>query len=106
MVHKCLECGVCCKLFLVNLTEEEYKAGKYKTQFEMFGLVDDFIEAEMCAANIIEQKKDGSCTYLKNGKCSIHKIRPKSCREFFCTSKSKTFTIMIDKIKERRKKVG
>jgi len=103
-MHKCFECGICCKLFLINLTEEEYKSGKYKTQFEMFGLVDDFNEAEMCAANIIEQKKDGSCIYLKDGKCSIHKIRPKSCRAFFCTSKSKKFKIMIDKIKESKKK--
>lgn len=101
MAYKCFECGICCKLFLINLTEEEYKSGKYKTQFEMFGLVNDFNEAEMCAANIIEQKKDGSCIYLKDGKCSIHKTRPKSCRGFFCTSKNKKFKIMIDKIKEK-----
>ena len=54
---KCDQCGVCCKLFLINLTEKEYKSGKYKTQFEEFGLTKDFKEAEMCGANIITQKK-------------------------------------------------
>ena len=102
MANKCFECGTCCKLFLINLTEEEYKSGKYKTQFEMFGLINDFKEAERCAANIIEQKEDGSCVYLKEGKCSIHQIRPKSCREFFCTSKNKRFKGMIEKIKQSK----
>jgi len=103
MVHKCFKCGICCKLFLINLTDKEYRSGKYKTQFGMFGLVEDFSEAEMCAANIIEQKEDGSCIYLKGNKCSIHKTRPKSCRAFFCASKDKTFKTMIDKIKEIKK---
>ena len=96
---KCSACGVCCKLFLINLTEEEYKSGKYRTQFESFGLINDFTEAEMCGANIIEQKEDGSCFYLKDGKCSIHDTRPKACREFFCTSKNKKFKAMIEEIK-------
>ena len=102
MEDKCLRCGVCCELFMINLTEKEYKSGNYKTQFEMFGLVEDFDEAEMCGANIIEQKEDGSCFYLKEGKCSIHKTRPESCRKFFCTSKDKGFKTMIDKINERK----
>ena len=98
MENKCSECGVCCQLFLINLTEEEYKSGNYKTQFQMFGLINDFGEAERCAANIIEQKEDGSCIYLKKGRCSIHQIRPSSCRRFFCTSKNKQFKGMIEKI--------
>ncbi len=102
MANNCFGCGTCCRLFLINLTEKEYKSGKYKTQFEMFGLINDFKEAERCAANIIEQKEDGSCVYLKEGKCSIHQIRPKSCREFFCTSKNKRFKGMIEKIKQSK----
>ncbi len=102
MVIKCSECGVCCKLFLINLTEEEYRSGKYKTQFEMFGSVEDFDEAEMCAANIIEQKDDRSCIYLKDAKCSIHEIRPQSCRNFSCKSKDKGFKTMIDKIRKEK----
>lgn len=99
---ECIQCGVCCRLFLINLTEEEYKSGRYKTQFEEFGLVDDFVEAEFCAANIIKQKEDGSCIYLNDRKCSIHETRPKACRDFFCKSKDKKFEAMIDKINKKK----
>ena len=95
---KCDQCGVCCKLFVINLTEKEYKSGKYKTQFEEFGLNKDFLEAEMTGANIITQKKDGSCYYLKKGKCSIHNNRPEACKAFFCKSKNPQFKGMIEKI--------
>ena len=72
MEDKCSKCGVCCKLFLINLTESEYKSKRYKTQFEKFGLIKDFKQAEECGANIIEQNEgDGSCIYLKKGVCSI-----------------------------------
>ena len=62
----CKQCGVCCRLFLINLTEDEYKSGRYKTMFDEF--VHDFQEAEMVGANILKQKEDGSCFYLRDGK--------------------------------------
>ena len=101
---KCDQCGVCCKLFLINLTEKEYKSGKYKTQFEEFGLM-EFQEAEMTGANIITQKKDGSCYYLKKGKCSIHNNRPEACKAFFCKSNNPQFKGMIDKIDKAKRKI-
>ena len=103
MVDTCFECGICCKLFLINLNEEEYNSGNYKTQFEEFGLVDDFEEAELCGANIIEQQKDGSCFYLRKGSCSIHSDRPSACRAFFCNSNKKNFKVMIKDINEYKK---
>lgn len=93
---KCDQCGVCCRLFLINLNEEEYRSKRYKTQFDEF--VEDFEEAELCGCNILEQKEDGSCIYLKDKRCSIHEIRPESCRKFFCDSKEKRFAEMIEKI--------
>jgi len=96
----CVQCGVCCKLFLINLTEEEYKSKKYKTQFDDFELVDDFEEAEMTGANIISQKEDGTCIYQEDNRCSIHKTRPQSCRNFFCTSNDSKFKTMIAKIND------
>ena len=99
---ECSQCGVCCRLFLINLNSEEYKSCRYKTQFEEFGLTSDFMEAEMCGANIITQKKDGSCFYLADGKCSIHSARPQSCRNFFCSSKDPEFKTMIEKIKQSK----
>tara|TARA_Y100000310_G_scaffold317192_1_gene369778 strand:- start:121 stop:423 length:303 start_codon:yes stop_codon:yes gene_type:complete len=92
---QCDQCGKCCKLFLINLTEKEYKSKQYKTQFEEFGLTKDFKEAEMTGANIITQKADGSCIYQENNRCTIHENRPEACRAFFCKSKNKKFQGMI-----------
>ena len=102
MKDKCSGCGLYCKLFMINLTEDEYKSGKYKTQFEKFGLIEDFEKAESCGANIIAQKDDESCIYLKDCKCSIHKIRPKSCRAFFCASKDSRYKDMISRINKHK----
>ncbi|MBL7159067.1 YkgJ family cysteine cluster protein [Candidatus Microgenomates bacterium] len=104
MINKCSQCGLCCYLFLVNLDEEEYLSGKYKTQLGEFGLINDFHKAAACGANILKQKKDGNCIYLKKNKCSIHKIRPKVCKEFFCASKLKKFRGMIEQIEKKRAK--
>jgi len=99
-MDKCSQCGVCCKLFWINLTEEEYRSGKYKTYFEMFGFVDDFEEAVRDGANLLAKNDDGSCIYLKDNKCSIHKDKPKACQKFFCKSKDPQFASMIKKIEE------
>lgn len=100
-MKKCDQCGVCCTLFLINLSKKEYYTGLYKTELEKFGLIENFKLASECGANIIKQKKDGSCYYLKKNKCSIHKIRPNVCREFFCVTKSKKFKKMVDLIKAK-----
>jgi len=100
---KCEGCGICCKLFLINLTEKEYFSGKYKTQFREFEVIDDFSKAEECGANIIEQKDDESCIYLKDKKCSIHLKRPEACKAFFCDSKDSKFKGMIKEINEIKK---
>ena len=107
----CSQCGVCCNLFLINLSEEEYKSGRYQTMFDEF--VHDaeeskilgthemsFEEAEMVGANILKQKENKACIYLKNNKCSIHSFRPKACKNFFCSSEEEKFKKMIKTIKE------
>jgi Fe-S-cluster containining protein len=101
---KCSQCGICCRLFLINLTKEEYKSRKYKTQFEEIEFVEDFKEAELCAANIITQKEDGSCIYLRVGMCSIHSERPLACRNFFCSNPR--FKTMNKKIKDYKISIG
>ena len=95
----CIQCGVCCKLFVINLNEEEYGSGRYKTVFEEFGVV-EFTEAEMTGANLLAQQEDESCIYLEDGKCSIHDSRPQSCRKFFCDSEDPWFKQMIEKIEK------
>lgn len=77
-------CGLCCQLFLINLNETEYRSGSYKTEFQELDFFDDFLLAQNCGANIIQQSLDGSCIYLTHGRCIIHDKRPAVCREFFC----------------------
>ncbi len=102
-MDNCNQCGVCCKLFVINLNEEEYQSGRFQTEFEEFGLV-EFLEAELTGANILKRRKDGSCIYLKDTKCSIHQTRPQVCRGFLCNSKKEQFQDMIRQIKLVKKK--
>jgi Fe-S-cluster containining protein len=96
---ECLQCGICCKLFVINLNKEEYNSKQYKTIFEDFGHVQDFEEAELIGANLLAQKEDGkTCIYLENKKCSIHHRRPKCCQAFFCDSDQEWSQSMIKKI--------
>ena len=100
---ECHSCGVCCKLFVINLNKEEYELGKYKTIFAEFGTV-DFEEAELTGANLLAQNEDESCIYLQEGKCSIHDSRPQVCRNFFCDSDEEWFKSMIEKIEKYKAK--
>ena len=110
-MEECKLSGVCCRLFYINLTKEEYKSKKFKNQFEEFEFIEDFNEAEQYGANILSKKEDGGCVYLADNKCSIHSVRPNACRDFFCTSPEPRFAEMIDmvtkeKIKNRIPKVA
>lgn len=81
----CSMCGLCCQLFLINLNEEEYYSDEYFTVFDSTEIFDDFSMARECGANLLKQRKDGSCIYLEKSKCSIHEHRPAVCRGFFCS---------------------
>src|SRR3989338_505139 len=105
-MEECKLSGVCCRLFFINLTEEEYASKKFKTQFEEFGFVEDFGEAQEYGANVLSKKEDGSCVYLKENKCSIHSIRPNACRDFFCTSPEPRFSQMVEMVAEEKVKLG
>ena len=100
----CSQCGVCCKLFVINLNEEEYNSGRFMTVFQEFGHF-DFSEAEMIGANLITQKEDGkTCVYLEDNRCSIHETRPKACQAFFCESKEEWCQDMVERINEHKGK--
>jgi Fe-S-cluster containining protein len=94
----CNMCGTCCRIFFINLSEDEYRSETYKTIFQEYDFIDDFEEATEIGANILAKKLDGSCIYLKNNKCNIHLKRPQVCRPFCCDSKDPQFRDMIDKI--------
>ena len=102
MTNKCYQSGVCCKLFLININKEEYHSKRFKTVFQEFDHIQDFQEAENIGANILKQKKDGSCIYLKENICSIHKNRPQVCRGFFCSSKDKKYKDMVKQVNKHK----
>ena len=79
-------------------------SGKFETQLKEFCLDNDFDIIKTYGGNILSQKKDGSCIYLKKNLCSIHKTRPKSCKDFFCESKLEKYKGMIKIIKKDREK--
>ena len=95
---KCNQSGRCCKLFLVDLNEEEYKSEKFETELGEFGMIDDFKLAKEAGANILKRREDGACVYLEDNLCSIHENRPKVCKGFFCNSKAKKWQGMIKEV--------
>lgn len=101
-MDKCNQSGVCCRLFLINLNEEEYLSDRFQTEFEEFGIM-EFSKAEITGANILKRRKDGSCIYLEDNKCSIHETRPQICRGFFCNSKKEEYKDMIRQVKVVKK---
>lgn len=99
---KCEQCGVCCRLFYINLNEAEYRSGRYLTQFGKAGAGDDWREVVATGANLLATKPDGSCIYLNGNRCLIHAHRPQVCRQFFCQSKEARFKKMIRIIKQAK----
>jgi Fe-S-cluster containining protein len=97
-------CGICCRIFFINLTESEYKSGLYQTMFQDHGFVNDFENATEIGAHFLAQNQDGSCLYLKDNQCSIHTKRPEVCRPFCCDSENPQFKDMIKKIEQFRSK--
>ncbi|MFC1727346.1 YkgJ family cysteine cluster protein [Patescibacteria group bacterium] len=106
MVKKCHQCGICCRLFYINLSEKEYFSGQYQNQLGDPEVINDYSKASACGANLLKTRGDSSCIYLKNNRCSIHHQRPQVCQEFFCTSKSKKFKGMIKIIERAKQKVN
>jgi Fe-S-cluster containining protein len=102
--EKCSACGICCRLFLINLNEEEYRSKKYLTMFSSFGFVEDFAEAEQDGCNLLARNDDDSCIYLKDNKCTMHSEKPAVCQRFFCKSDDRKFKGMIDDINNYKKK--
>lgn len=99
----CSQCGVCCKLFFINLNKTEYQSGKYETILGSDPKLLNFTQASKCGANFLAKKANGSCIYLKNNSCDIHTTRPKVCRAFFCGSKDKRFESMRQLVAKNKK---
>ena len=99
----CEGCTLCCKLFLVNLTEKEFYSGVFLTELNGSEQSEDFDIIEKYGLNIVKKNGDGTCIYLKDGKCEIYSARPEVCRDFFCGSEKIEFKVMIENINNTRK---
>jgi Fe-S-cluster containining protein len=102
LIDSCFQCGICCRLFCININEEEWRSGQFETIVQAVDTNEEFSAIEQYGGNILKQKPDGSCMYLNGSLCSIHKKRPQVCREFFCTSNNRKFKDMISFIKKHR----
>jgi len=103
MNNTCNQCGECCKLFFINLNEEEYNSREFRTIFDDLAVVEDYSIASDCGANFLAKKDDGSCIYLEDNSCSIHESRPQVCRSFFCDSTEDEYQTMREIIKEAKR---
>ena len=74
-------CGVCCRIFYIPLTEEEFNSGKYEVELESHRK--DFSFVQKNGLNILKKNENG-CVYLKDNKCTIHDDKPKFCKDFNC----------------------
>lgn len=102
MKNTCNGCGLCCKLFYINLSKVEYESDKYQTIFRDIYKDTNYVKARECGAIFLDKKENEECIYLINNKCSIHDRRPVVCRNFYCSSKSKKFEKMRRIIEEAR----
>ena len=94
----CESCAVCCKLFLINLSEKEFYSGMFQTELVTDEHFNDFATIEEYGLNILKKKTDDSCVYLKDCRCSIYNNRPQVCRDFFCGSDKPEFEGMAEEI--------
>ncbi|AEA47380.1 YkgJ family cysteine cluster protein [Archaeoglobus veneficus] len=72
---RCAEiaCHECCIETEMQLSEEDVR------RIERLGYSRDEFSVEMDGVRVL-RNVDGKCYFLKDGKCSIYKHRPKGCR--------------------------
>lgn len=88
MEHKCTQCGICCssKIFdvifvtgrEVNLIESKISGCKC---FKGYGF-GSFEEGGEVETIFTIKFVHGRCPFQKDNKCSIHDIRPRTCRDY------------------------
>ncbi len=81
--------AMCCSMFNVDITEEEYASGRYKAHPFCLQTSKPCDNTSVVCANRkyrLKRRDDGYCVYLDEEKrlCSIHETRPQSCRDFNC----------------------
>lgn len=81
-IFECCQCGECCKGY----------GGTFVADSDILAIADfvgvsadDFI-GEYCSPSgsgrVLTQGKDGYCIFAERGKCAIHPVKPKMCRDW------------------------
>ena len=80
--------AICCRTYDVNLSEEEFRSGKYKARAACRLTGKECENKDSSCINRqwwLERRPGGSCVYLgKDNRCSIYSDRPEACKKFHC----------------------
>jgi Fe-S-cluster containining protein len=69
---KCMMCGNCCRFRVVPIDKEDVR------RLEEAGYKDFYVKK----GELMMKRVNGKCVFLKEDKCTVHKFRPRVCREF------------------------
>lgn len=81
----CGDCHACCFHYDVDFHQDFDDQAEYETET---GIED---------VTVLKHRDDGSCIYLKNGRCSIYERRPYYCRVYDCRPMAYAEVNLIDR---------
>jgi len=79
---ECKKCGECCGKYHVTLHPDEAPRFTHK---KLENLYEKGRKLGLVWA--LQRDKNGNCVYLENKLCTIHEIKPSSCKEYSCQMK-------------------
>lgn len=81
--QKCKRCGDCCRWGgYVYITEDDITAISSHLGMTKYDFVNTYAEIVNRPRINLKTKDDGSCIFQSGNDCSIHRHKPKQCREF------------------------
>ena len=80
----CTECGKCCTGApgYVWVTHEEIQSIAAHLNMQPDAFIKKYIRKVGDRFSLIENRKDFSCPFLKEKRCTIYPVRPKQCKTF------------------------
>jgi Fe-S-cluster containining protein len=75
----CTQCGACCKMLMINVTDEETKSVSQHLQLSIAAFKEKYIEESLQGKMIINSIP---CHFLEDNKCTVYEQRFTECREF------------------------
>ena len=75
----CTQCGACCKMLMINVTEAETESVSRHLEISAAAFIEKYIEESLQGQMIINTVP---CHFLEGTKCAVYKQRFTECREF------------------------